>query len=703
MWVTPTAAGWVGRRWFGRTAALCLWWLGAHPAHADDPAAAPAHVEPPTYGAVGRVKETAVAPETFSKSETRAIEHSMGPSFSMAESMPGVVPVFSGVPYLIVRGATPAGSLYYYDGVLLPALFHVALGPSVTDPLLLGLEYRGAPDPMQPHGLEFFAGAAPAKYGAHLGGVIERSGPEESALRRQLRNLQLSALDAAGTLNLPTEDGSLSVTWRYGNPGLMLRALGLDATLGYFNYQLRYQTRLSERTRFVAFMIGGGDNLGERTAPEDDITLQWHRLVTRLTHQVGAWELRSQLVLATDASSLGRQLRGHAERATPQLSVTWRGRRAQFSLGAELSSALAKLQRGANTEPDPQGSPLTRTNSFALDPQDFLAEQPYASVPNRSVLSGYAMLHLDPGLHLQFDLGVRADSFIASSEVQSALSPVLRVHYRPSLWFHLHGAAALVHSPRTSPLPIPGLNDVALDRGIQGAFQSELGATFNVPKIAQLDATVFYHRYRDVVYLELILDCQGNSNPSATQVALMQNDPRVNSICRRSELPTADGSSYGLEVFLKRNLTERLSGFVSYTLAFAHATARDGTAFTPQADVRHLMNTVLHYDFGNGLSLGLRLHFRTGKMGVNTIYNVANSRFTRLEARLPSFLRLDVRASYRFDVSFGKLEIFAGLQNATFSREATNRDCFAPLGEVNCQVDYQPYIVLPNLGLSTTF
>ena len=37
-------------------------------------------------------------------------------------------------PYLIVRGATPAGSLSYYDGIPVPSLFHLALGPSVVDP-----------------------------------------------------------------------------------------------------------------------------------------------------------------------------------------------------------------------------------------------------------------------------------------------------------------------------------------------------------------------------------------------------------------------------------------------------------------------------------------------------------------------------------------------------------------------------------------
>jgi hypothetical protein len=711
MWVTPTAAGWDGCVF--RPAAVLALCLCTQAVSADDSEPAPkAEAAAPPYGAVGRVKEAVVVPESFSKSETRAIEHTMGPAFSMAESMPGVVPVFSGVPYLIVRGATPAGSLYYYDGVQLPALFHLALGPSVTDPLLSAEAMpftqiatfgpASVVDPQLSSGLAFYPAAAPSYYDAHIGGILERNGPDAEGLSRPLRSLQISALDASGAFNLPTDDGSFSLSWTYGNPGLMLRALGLDATLGYYDYQLRYHKRLSENTRLVTFLLGGGDHLGERTAPADDISLSYHRFLTRLLHRVGPLELTAQLVLASDASTLGQQLSGHAERATSLVSARWKGRRAQLLLGAELASASVKLSRGASTGV-PNGSPLTRTTSFALDPQDFLDGQPYTSVPNRSVISGFASLQLDPGYHLHFELGARIDGFIASSEIESAISPMFRAHYRPALWLDLHAAAAIGHSPRTSPLPIPGLNDIALDRGIQAAIQSEVGATVDLAQIALLEATLFYHRYLDVVYMELILDCQGNTNPAAAQVVLTQPDPRVNSICRRSGLPTADGDSYGLEMFLKRNLTERLSGFVSYTLAFAKAVARDGTEFTPQADVRHLINAVLQLDLGHGFSLGARFHFRTGKMGVNTIFNLSTAHFTRLEERLPSFVRLDLRAAYAFDVSFGRVEIAGGLQNATFSREATNRDCFAPLGQVMCRVDYQPYIVLPNVGVRVDF
>jgi hypothetical protein len=649
--------------------------------------------ETPSYGARAKVTEAHAVSDQFTGTETRALEHSMGPAFSFAESLPGVVPVFSGVPYLIVRGATPSGTLSYYDGILLPSLFHLALGPSITEPLLSGET-------------QFYAGAAPARYGPHLGGVLDRSPPEAAMLQQPIRRLELSALDASGMLQVPLDDGSLSVSWRYGNPGLMLRALGLDATLGYYDYQVRYQTLLSESTQLTLVLLGAGDHLGERTAPAEDIDLSFHRLMGRLVRHWHAFELGAQLVLGYDASTLGQQLSGHALRATPQLYAQWHSGHTQLRAGTELAPALVKLARGSAAAAGFSTSGFVRSSTLSLDPEDFLDGQPYSKTPNRNLWGTYVELHLEPLPHLRTDLQLRLDAFIASSQLQTALDPAVVVRYRARPWLDLHAAAALVHMPRTSPLSIPGLDDVSLDVGIMSAIQSEAGATIQLGSIASLEATAFYHRYLDVVYLELILDCQGNTNPAAAQGVLMRDPDALASICRRSGLPTADGEAYGMELFLRRDLTERLSGFVSYTWSYAHAVARDGTSFTPQADVRHLLNAVLQYDLGAGFKLGLRMHFRTGKMAVNTIFNSSLLSFTRLEQRLPAFFRLDLRASYGWTVSFGRLEAFVGMQNATFSREATNRDCFPAQDNsegVVCSVDYQPFIVLPNAGLRADF
>ncbi|MEY4577556.1 MAG: hypothetical protein RL701_2259 [Pseudomonadota bacterium] len=700
MWVTPSAAdGGCGRpvRLSLYTLLLGLWLSAPLAAAAQaEPAATPAEVPDTTpssgYSARAKVAQTPPAGEPVTPAESRKLALHMGASFALAESLPGVVPVFSGVPYLIIRGASPAGSLSFYDGIPVPSLFHLALGPSMVDPELIG-ETR------------FFAGSVPARYGPHTGGVLAVAGPDPDTLAQPARTLQLSLLDTAGRLNLPTDNGALSIAWRYGNPGLVMRALpNLDATLGYYDYQVRYQSALSAHTQLTLIALGGWDRLGRPSEPSQDIDLAFQRLVARLIARIGRWELGSQLVLSYDDSKLGEELNGRAFRATETLYAQWSHPKWRIRTGAELNSAFVRLRRGpgALATTGPQGPDSWGSRTLAPDAEDFLDGQPFTPVPTRNLAGAYTEVQWLPVPEFKVELGLRADAFVAGSYLDAALAPMLRVDVYPITALDLHAAVAIANKPHTSPLPLPGLYDIALDRGVESAVQSEAGASVAVPGLGLLEATVFYNHFRDTVYLELILDCQGNTNPNAT---LLTQPGALRSICRNAGLPTANGDTYGLELFLKRDLTQRLSGFLSYTWSRSTAVARDGTPFTPMSDIRHLLNAVLQYDLGAGFGVGMRLHYRTGKMAVNTIFSLPRMQSEHIYYRLPEFLRLDVRLSYAFRVSFGRLEASLSFQNATFSRETINRDCFpsrsAPGYE--CVVDYQPYIVLPNLGLRADF
>lgn len=642
--------------------------------------------EPPSFSARAVVREAAPDGKRLSNEEAARLSHSMGPSFSIVESLPGSVPVFSGVPYMIVRGATPSGTTSFYDGVPLPSLFHLALGPSLIEPFLMG--------PVQ-----YYPGVAPARYGPRSGGVIFQEPAEASWMRTDTRLLEVRLLDSTGLINRKLEDGTVSAAWRYGNPGLMLGLLGLDATLSYYNYQVRYETGLSDRTRLLLTVLGSGDQLGERSAPQDDISLASHRFLARLTHRMGAVQFGSELMVGYDDSTLGTELSGSGLRVDPDLYLRWRQGSTWLRAGVHMSASAVQLRHGLTGPVEPTRG--DRDNRINLDPEDFLDGQPYRSVPIRNVSAAYTELHFEPLRDLRFDLGARGDLFLSGSQADAAFSPSLSARYRLAPTIDLHGGIGLAHRPHTSPLPIPGLNDVALDGGVEGVIQTEAGAELQFGRELKVDITGFYHRYLDVVYLELILDCQGNTDPNAAQAILTRED--LASICRGRGLPTANGESHGVELFVKRDLTRDLSGLLSYTLGFASATARDGTHFTPQSDVRHLFNTVLQYKLGAGFTLGLRGMFRTGKMAVNTIFDQGTQLVERVEFRLPSFVRADIYATYAFRTSFARMEASLGFQNFTFSREAINRDCFAVNRDVQCRVDYQPYIVLPNAGLRAEF
>ena len=70
-------------------------------------------------------------------SEVRQIPGAFGDPFRAIESLPGVTPMVSGLPFFFVRGAPPGNTGYFIDGVRIPLLYHLGLGPSVVHPGLI--------------------------------------------------------------------------------------------------------------------------------------------------------------------------------------------------------------------------------------------------------------------------------------------------------------------------------------------------------------------------------------------------------------------------------------------------------------------------------------------------------------------------------------------------------------------------------------
>jgi len=78
----------------------------------------------------------------------RNIPGTFGEPFRTLELMPGTVPVANGQPYVYVRGAPPSGTVYVYDDIAIPLLFHSALGPATVQPGLIGGIYDGVQRPL---------------------------------------------------------------------------------------------------------------------------------------------------------------------------------------------------------------------------------------------------------------------------------------------------------------------------------------------------------------------------------------------------------------------------------------------------------------------------------------------------------------------------------------------------------------------------
>jgi len=75
---------------------------------------------------------------------------------------------------------------------------------------------------------------------------------------------------------------------------------------------------------------------------------------------------------------------------------------------------------------------------------------------------------------------------------------------------------------------------------------------------------------------------------------------------------SAKEKNQGVELFLRRDFTERLGGFVSYTLSRADRETPEGSALST-FDRTHVLSVVLGYDFGAGYRMGGRLLVQSGR------------------------------------------------------------------------------------------
>lgn len=121
------------------------------------------------------------------------------------------------LPYFYLRGAPPSGTSYVYDDIVVPALFHLAAGPAVIHPQMVGT-------------IDVHSGVAPARYGGHSGGVVVGHGPPA---RREdvFGEAEIRAIDANGFVQGRTGPSSLAAAGRSGYPGPLVSALTPDIDL----------------------------------------------------------------------------------------------------------------------------------------------------------------------------------------------------------------------------------------------------------------------------------------------------------------------------------------------------------------------------------------------------------------------------------------------------------------------------------------
>jgi hypothetical protein len=564
----------------------------------------------------------------------------LGDPFRTIESLPGVATVAWPAPIYAIRGSNPGNTGYFLDDLPVPLLFHLALGPSVIHPDFFD-------------SMAFYPGGYPARYGRYVGGVVaaETRAPPEDRLHAEA---DVRLYDAGGLLSVPFPDGNGGVTvgFRYSYTGALLSHLQNDLTLSYWDYQVRADRRV-RGWRLSLLTFGSGDNLAYRydpSSPKQDYVLRFHRVSLRATRSFAGGELSLRLAFGADSSTapIVEYFPIHAD----AYSILPRARFARVGKLADVEAGIdGELQwlRPSLSRDEAGASDLARDRAAVL-----------AAAYVATTVRATNRLSLTPALRL--------DSYVISGATRADLGPRLAARFRLSDKDWLSGSAGRFSQPPSLSVQIPAAENFGLALyGLQTAWQAALGfGSSRLPGI-ETEVTGYVQRY-------VLTDLR---DPT-----LLHPDPLASDFLVRR-----DARSYGLEVMLRRPSTERLHGWISYTLSKSERVL-GGVVGPSDWDQRHILNLVLGYRIGR-YELGARGHFNSGRPVL------VSGAQAEAFVRLPAFYQLDLRAERAILFDAFTLTVYAEVVNTTLSREVYGLD----RKDDGTLTERSLRIVLPSVGI----
>ncbi len=598
--------------------------------------------------------ERALAPSvsTLSRTEVRQLPGAFGDPFRAIEVLPGVTPIVSGLPYFYVRGAPPGNVGYFFDGVRVPYLFHVAIGPSVVHPALV-------------ERVDLYAGGYPAEFGRFAGAVVAADATAPRTDFHGEGNLRLFDAGAMVEGGFADGRGTALVGARYSYTAALLSLLSPTVRLDYRDYQARVTYDLGAHDRIGVFAFGSYDLLSQVKNGIEQIAFgsEFYRVDARWDHALpSAGKLRVATTWGFDQTRVGEQRNARdvllGARATIVQPVT--------------STLLAR--GGLDGQADTYRADAAKWG----DPDDPGVQRFNDTFPARSDGAMGAWADVVWKAHPRFEVtpGVRVDAFRSGGTTALSVDPRLATKTFVTDRVRVLQAFGLAHQPPSFLVAVPGLTPGSLANGLQSSVQTSLGVEADLPASTTASLTAFGDWFYDMT------DALGTGSSGGGQ--------------NRGLVDTrSTGRAYGLELYVRRRLTQRLGGFLSYTLSRSTRTL-DGVTFPASFDRTHVLNAALAFDLGRAWRAGTRVTLYTGaptKAATSDSPTTTTTATSNVSdpARDPLFYRIDVRLEKRWQLApTAWLSFVAEMLNATLHKEIVSGQEIGPVS-------------IPSLGLEGGF
>lgn len=605
-----------------------------------------AEVERPELGAAERI--------TLQAEELTTVPGTFGEPLRVVATLPGVARSPFGLGFFLVRGAAFQNTGFFVDGFPVPLLYHLGAGPAVISSRLVSR-------------LHFYPGGYPAAYGRYSAGVIALETAPPPADRIQ-GELAVDLFRASAMLIVPFDEGrgSVAAAFRRSYYDLLLPLVQEGIDLSYTDYQLRADYRVDRRMELSLFVFGSDDQLDQSGSFGGGIASEGVQNRIGYDFQRAILKIKLRLpeqVRLSLSGMLGRD--GNAfENSQPgadPLRIGFTNSYAAFRLDTEIPW-IDELQTNVGFDIN---AVLFDVDATAFVPGG-LGEYPrprftpQASRVDRTVVRALAALYLEQIIRLgpvEISAAGRFDYMRYGDVSEIFPDPRLVVRWQVVPELLLKGATGLFAQP---PVPFQVTRDGgSAELPPERAWQSSVGAELTLPEQVEVHTTFYYNQMWDI-------SRQVNRTISTPE------GPK-----RQFFVADEEGRAYGLELMVRRRVTEGFYGWLSYTLSRSERRTDSGRWVPFAFDQTHVLNLAASYAI-DGWRFGVSFQLATGRPTstlVDSVYDADQDGFDpvfrTLGARLDPFHRLDVRIDREFKVGPIEGSVYLDIQNVY---NATNNE-----------------------------
>ena len=588
-----------------------------------------------------------VTRRTITQKEISKIPGTGGDALRAVQNLPGMARSAFGGGELIIRGSSPKDSVYFFDGLSAPLLYHFGGLTSVINTDLL-------------ESIEYYPGNFSARFGRATGGVIDvkTRAPRTDGFHGYI---DADLWDAGILLEGPIGDKwSIAFSGRRSYIDAVLKGanlMGDDITLTvaprYYDFQLIADYHPSDRDNLRLFFYGTDDRWVMNWDDDTDTMgagldvhlmtyqaqLTWNHKFTKRTSNelnlgVGYWG-------GTDNEGIFKE----EWNVVPFLlrdEITFRPNdKFAFRAGTDTEVRWGKVDMevpGFYGEEGDMWSPWTVNDELLVFETTTTIAQP----------SLYGEFELNAVPKTQFVYGVRADYH--STTHNWGVDPRVSVRCNPWPKTTLKAGIGLFHQP-------PDIAEGSKQYGnpdlqLMSAIHYSLGIEQRFLENFEFGLEGFYKDLNRVyTSSDDMIERDGELVPER-----FNND--------------ATGRVYGMEVELKHYPTDRFFGWITYTLMRSERT-QNGITRLFDYDQTHILTVVGNVTIGWGIDIGLRFRLVSGNPAtpvVGSSYDADSDLYLPIfgktnSERLPLFHQLDLRIDKKWQRKWVDVTLYLDVQN----------------------------------------